>query len=125
MDKAVKNGIVQSGQYLILRFDFSRVARSRNIDESVESLKREINLGLSEFKLEYTNDLGQSFVSATSGFIQNDPTGNLTVLVLAVSRALQGIQKRGEESHPLWGVRGVCLFLLHTIMHSNTYRSIC
>ena len=110
MDKAVKNGIVQPGRYLILQFDFSRVARPRNIDDSVESLKNEINDGLSEFKLKYTEDLGESFTSETSGFVQNDPAGNLTDLVNAVNRALQGIQKRGEKGHPLWGVQGVCLF---------------
>jgi hypothetical protein len=115
VDKAVENDIVKPGQYLILQFDFSRVARSRNINESVESLKREINLGLEEFKLEYTNDLGQSFASATSRFKENDPTGNLTVLIKAVDRVLRGIQKRGEESHPLWGIRGVYLF--HTTIH--------
>jgi hypothetical protein len=69
-----------------------------------------MNLGLEEFKLEYTNDLGQPFASATSGFIQNDPARNLKVLVNAVNRALQGIKKRGEENHPLRDVRGVCLF---------------
>ena len=110
MDKAVRNGIVKPGQYLILEFDFSCVARPRNIDESVEFLKREINRGLSRFKLEYTEDLGQSFASETSGFIPNDPAGNLRDLIEAVDRALQGIQKRGEEGHRLWGVRGVCLF---------------
>jgi hypothetical protein len=110
VDKAVKNGIVKPGQYLILEFDFSRVARPRNINESVEFLRREINRGLSEFKLEYTNDLGESFASATSGFIQNDPAGNLTDLVNAVNRALQDIEKRGEENHPLRDIRGVCLF---------------
>jgi hypothetical protein len=117
VDKAVKNNIVKPGQYLILEFDFSRVARRRNINESVESLAREINRGLSEFKLEYTKDLGESFASATSGFIQNDPAGNLTDLVNAVSRALQGIQKRGKEDHPLWDVQGVSLF--QTTAHHN------
>jgi hypothetical protein len=110
VDKAVKNGIVKPGQYLILEFDFSRVARPRNINESVEFLRREINRGLSEFKLEYTNDLGESFASATSDFVQNDPAGNLTDLVNAVNRALQDIEKRGEENHPLRDIRGVCLF---------------
>jgi hypothetical protein len=110
VDTAVKNGIVQPGQYLVLHFDFSRVARPPNIDESVPSLEREINRGLSEFMLNYTEDLGESFASTTSGFIQNDPAGNLTDLVTAVDRALQGIRKRGEEGHPLWGVQGVCLF---------------
>jgi hypothetical protein len=110
VDKAVKNGIVQPGRYLVLHFDFSRVARPPNIDDSVQSLEREINRGLSEFMLDYAKDLGESFASRTSGFIQNDPAGNLTDLVTAVDRVLQGIQKRGEKGHTLWGVQGVCLF---------------
>jgi hypothetical protein len=118
VDKAVKNGIVQPGQYLILQFDFSRVGRYRNIDKSTEFLKREINRGLSKFKLEYTKDLGESFASATSGFIQNDPAGNLADLVLAVDRALRGIQRRGEKDHPLWDVRGVSLFQTTTRYNS-------
>jgi hypothetical protein len=114
VDKAVKNGIVQPGQYLILRFDFSCVARPRNLDGSIESLARELNRGLSRFKLEYTGDLGQSFASETSGFVQNDPAGNLRDLVEAVDRALQGIQRRGEESHPLWGcTRGMLVRTTH------------
>ena len=110
MDKAVKNGIVKPGQYLVLEFDFSRVTRTPKITESVEFLRREINRGLSEFKLKYTNDLGPSFASATSGFKEDNPARNLKVLVNAVNRELRDIQKRGEEGHPLWGVRGVCLF---------------
>ena len=119
MDKAVKNGIVKPGQYLLLEFDFSRVARTRKIDESAEPLWREINRGLSEFKIRYTKDLGESFASATSGFIQNDPAGNLTDIVNAVDYALQGIQERGEENHPLWDIRGACLF--HTTAYHNTF----
>jgi hypothetical protein len=111
VDKAVKSGIVQPGQYLILQFDFSRVARPHNMDESTEFLRREINRGLSEFKLEYTEILGgESFASATSGFIQNDPAGNLIDLVNAVDRVLRGVQKQGKNDHPLWGIQGVCLF---------------
>jgi len=117
VDKAVRNGIVKPGQYLILEFDFSCVARPRNIDESVEFLKREINRGLSRFKLEYTEDLGESFASATSGFTQNDPAGNLADLINAVDRALQDIQKRDEKGHPLRDVRGVGLFQITT--HHN------
>jgi len=109
VDKAVRNGIVKPGQYLILEFDFSRVTRTPKIDESVESLKREMNRGLSKFMHVYSKDLGESFASITSGFVPSDPAGNLTDLIKAVDRALQGIQKRGKESHPLWGVRGVCL----------------
>jgi hypothetical protein len=114
VDKAVKNGMVKPGQYLILEFDFSRVERTPKINESVEFLRSEINDGLEEFKLEYTNNLGQSFASATSGFKENDPARNLKVLVNAVDRELRDIQKRGEKDHPLWGVRGVCLFQIAT-----------
>jgi len=99
-----------------LGFDFSR--RTPKITESVEFLGREINRGLSNFMLEYTNDLGESFASATSAFKENDPAGNLTDLVDAVDRALQGIHKRGKEDHPLWDVQGVSLF--QTTTHHNT-----
>jgi hypothetical protein len=110
VDKAVKNGIIRPGRYLILEFDFSGVDRSRNLNESAESLRRLINLGLSIFKLNYTKDLGESFASQTSNFIKNDPAGNLADLVEAVDFTLQNIHNRGEESHPLWDVQGVCLF---------------
>ena len=110
MDKAVKGGIVQPGQYLILQFDFSRVARPRDMDEFTESLKGEINRGLREFKFEYAVHLGQSFESATSGFIPNDAVGNLTDLIGAVDLVLQDIHDGHKKDNPLWGVRGVCLF---------------
>jgi hypothetical protein len=110
VDKAVQNSIVQPGQYLILDFDFSRVTRTLKMDDSVESLRREINRRLSSFKIDYTEFLGQSFASATSDFKKNDPAGNLKNLVKAVDRALRDIKERGEENHPLRDVRGVCLF---------------
>jgi len=110
VDKVVKNGIIQPGRYLILEFDFSRVDRSRNLNESAESLRRLINRGLSRFKLNYTKDLGEPFASQTSNFIENDPAGNLADLVEAVDFTLQDIHNRGEESHPLWDVQGVYLF---------------
>ena len=110
MDKVVKNGIIRPGRYLILEYDFSCVDRSRNLNESVESLRRLINSGLSRFKLNYTKELGELFASQTSNFIKNDPVGNLADLVKAVDFTLQDIHNRGEESHPLWDVQGVCLF---------------
>jgi hypothetical protein len=102
-----------------LEFDFSRVTRTPKIAESVESLRGEINYGLSEFKLAYTNDLGESFASATSAFRENDPAANLRDLIGAVGHALGGIQERGEEDHPLWGVQGASLF--QTTTHHNTF----
>ena len=118
MDKAVKNGIVKPGQYLVLEFDFSRIPRPLKLDESVEFLRAEINDELTEFKREYTDDLGQSFALATSGFKENDPTGNLKKLVKAVHRALRDIKRKGGKNHPLRDVQGVCLFYIIVYHHT-------
>jgi hypothetical protein len=125
VDKAVKDGIVQPGQYLLLHFDFSRVTRNLkrdgSMDGSVEFLGEEINDELSEFKREYDRHLGPSFALATSGFKEGDPAGNLRKLIRAVDRALRDIKSKDEKGHPLWDVQGVCLFYTtHTIIYSNT-----
>jgi hypothetical protein len=119
VDKAVKNGIVQPGQYLMLCFDFSRVTRTLNMDESVRFLRSEINDELLNFRREYANNLGQSFISATSDFKEDNPAGNLKNLIIAVDRALRDIKMGGEKNHPLWDVRGVCLF--YTITYHNIF----
>jgi hypothetical protein len=111
-------GKLKPGQYLVLEFDFSRVTRTPKIAEFVEFLRGEINHGLSEFKLKYTKDLGESFASATSAFRENDPVGNLRELIGAVDHALEDIQESGDEDHPLWDVQGVSLF--QTTTHHNT-----
>jgi len=110
VDKAVQEGIVQPGRYLILDFDFSCVTRFSIMNESTTFLQRNINDSLLQFKYNYTKALGESFASETSNFIENNPARNLRVLIRAVNRALQGIHDRGEEKNPLWDVEGVCLF---------------
>jgi hypothetical protein len=100
-----------------LEFDFSRVTRTPKIAESVESLRREISRGLSRFKLEYTDNLGESFASATSAFGKDNPAGNLRALVGAVDLALQDIRENGEKDDPLRDVQGVSLFQITT--HHN------
>lgn len=121
VDKAVKNGIVRPGRYLILEFDFSCVDRSHNLNESAESLRRLINRSLSTFKLNYTKDLGELFASQTSNFIENDPAGNLIGLVEATNLTLQGIHNRGEEHHPLWDVQGIYLLADEYDAYANEY----
>ena len=118
MDKSVQENRIQPGRYLILEFDFSK-ARPIKLDEYAKTLSREINRGLSAFKLDYTEYLGQAFSLQTSRFIEDDPAGNLAKLIESVDRVLQGIHDRDEKEHPLWGVQGVCSRLLHIIMHSN------
>jgi hypothetical protein len=110
VDEDVKNGIVQPGQYLILELDFASAALPHSLEEYAQTAGREINIALSKFKRQYTKYLGQSFALETSDFIQNDPSGNLRSLVVAVDGALQDIHARGDKDHPLWDVQGVCLF---------------
>ena len=119
MDKDVEDGIVQPGLYLILEIEFSCARRSCTLHESAESLARQIHRGLERFKGHYTKYLGESFALATSSFVPNDPAGNLTDLINAVDRALQGIEERGEKNHPLQDVQGVFLFQTTAYHNAN------
>lgn len=125
MDNDVKNGIVQPGQYLVVEFDFSRIIRAPDMDESVEALVEEINHGLSRFMINYSKHLGDLFTSDISALKEGTPAGNLTRLIAEVDHALNHIHESGDKGHALWGVKGVCFMLLHTITHFNAYRSIC
>ena len=106
MDEAVQMGMVHPGRYLILDFDFSRVNRSRSMNQSAEAFKAEIHLGLWKFKRQYTDYLGPSFASETSD-LRDNPSVNLARLIEAVNFALQDIHRRGEKNNPLWDVKGV------------------
>jgi len=119
--KAVQSGIVKPGQYLILQFDFSRVARPQKIGESTKSLHREINLGLWEFRHTYGEHLGEFFESATSGFLDQESTNNLTHLIKAVDFVLQDIHDKGQNGHPLWDVRGIFLLADEYDSYANEY----
>jgi hypothetical protein len=122
VDKVVEDGIVQPGLYLILEFEFSCARRSCTLHDSAESLARQIHRGLERFKGHYTKYLGESFASATSSFVPNDPAGNLSCLIDAVDLALQNIRDRDEKDEkddPLPGVQGVCLF--QTAAHHNAF----
>jgi len=96
VDKAVQNGIVEPGKYLVLEFDFSCVDRPCNLDESAEHLREEINIGLSTFKHDYAKLLGLSgltsgandlenisfkpWISTISGLTRSDVLGALRVI---------------------------------------------
>ncbi|KIX05226.1 uncharacterized protein Z518_06098 [Rhinocladiella mackenziei CBS 650.93] len=84
VDKAVNNGTIQPGRYLLLEFDFSRPARPRDGSESAQFIAQHINGRLSKFKRDYTKYLGESFASQTSTFMENNPAGNFEQLIDAV-----------------------------------------
>jgi len=98
------------GQYLILNFDFSRIDRSPPMEKATQSLAQEINRTLLRFKRTYVDYLGESFALETSHFIDSNPVLNLGILIAAVDDALGDIHNKGDKNHPLFGVKGVCLF---------------
>src|SRR6266568_903206 len=98
------------GQYLVLNFDFSRIKRSPPIERSTQFLAQEINETLLDFKDAYIDHLGESFALRTSRFTDSNPILNLRILNAAVDRALGNIHNKGDKDHPLFGVKGVCLF---------------
>jgi len=109
VNRAVKDGKVMPGQYLVLNFDFSCTDRSLPIENAMQSLAQEINDTLLDFRLTYADYLGESFALETSRFINSNPVRNLRILIAAVDRALGNIYDKGDENNPLFGVKGVCL----------------
>jgi hypothetical protein len=98
------------GQYLVLNFDFSRIDCSPPIEKATQALTQEINRTLLRFKRTYVDYLGDSFASETSHFIDSNPVLNLGILNAAVDNTLTDIHNKGDKNHPLFGVKGVCLF---------------
>jgi hypothetical protein len=98
------------GQYLVLNFDFSRIDRSPPIEKATQALAQEINRTLLRFKRTYVDYLGDSFALETSRFIDSNPALNLGILSAAVDNALEDIHNKGDKNHPLFSVKGVCLF---------------
>ena len=111
MDKAVNDGNILPGQYLVLEFDFSSITRSPKLDEAAQFLADGINGSLLDFVSTYAEYLGESFTSQVSRSTTiGNPTQNLKNFVEAVHHALRGIHKKGDKSHPLFGTQGVCPF---------------
>jgi len=98
------------GQYLILNFDFSQIDRSPPIEKATQALAQEINQTLLQFKRTYVDYLGDSFALETSRFINSNPVLNLRILNAAVNNALEDIHNKSDKNHPLFSVKGVCLF---------------
>ena len=114
MDKAVQDGKATPGQYLVLKFDFSKIVHSHDIRTATKNLTRNINSSLVDFTDEYAKHLGESFASRTSQhFNSSDPSGNLGHYVGAVNTALRRIREASNKNHPLFGIKGVCHSRLH------------
>ena len=111
MHRAVKAGTIAPGQYLVLRLDFSSISCPSNVDLAAERLRRGINKMMDRFKKTYNKYLHNSPAwREISQFESDDPAQNLCDLVTAVDNALQHIHDGGDENHPLFNIKGVCLF---------------
>ena len=100
-----------------MEFDFSNVVRTPKINDSLESLREEIDRGLLVFNNQYTGILGKSFASAISAFKESEPVAALAKLINTVDSELEGVQNAGKKDNPLWDVQGVSLF--QTTTHYN------
>lgn len=126
VDKAVNDGEVLPGQYLVLEFDFSSITRSPKLGEAAQFLADGINGSLLDFMSTYTEYLGESFASQVSRFTTNgNPTQNLITLVNAVHHTLRGIRKKGDKSHPLFGAQGIYLLADEYDTFANEYMDPC
>lgn len=108
MHRAVKDGKIVPGQYLVMKFDFSAISRPSKIDLAAGRLEIGINMMMDRFKKTYNEYLHDSPAwREISLFETDDPVRNLYVLVTAVDNALRHINKGGNKNHPLFGVNGV------------------
>ncbi|OCK88579.1 DUF1703-domain-containing protein [Cenococcum geophilum 1.58] len=121
VNRAVKDGKVMPGQYLVLNFDFSCTDRSLPIENAMQSLAQEINDTLLDFRLTYADYLGESFALETSRFIDSNPVRNLRILIAAVDRALGNIHDKGDKNNPLFGVKGIYLLVDEYNSYANEF----
>ena len=92
-------GKVKPGQYFILKFDFSTVERSPNVDATAQHLKICISQTFKEFYNTYVTYLGEDAKTLI------DPDSPALSLRQCVGRVNSAIQKSGDES--LTGIQGV------------------
>ena len=114
MQKDIAAGKMKPGQYFILKFDFSRIARSPDDKAADRSLKNSINGSFRRFYNTYGEHLGED---ANSLINPDEPSQSLEQCVEKVNSA---IQKRGNEA--LAGIQGVsvdCSLTLNLELNST------
>lgn|SRR5271154_7046530 len=92
-------GKVKPGQYFILKFDFSTVERSPDVDAAARYLKMSISQTFEEFYNTYVTYLGEDAKTLI------DPDSPALSLRRCVERVNSAIQKSGDES--LTDIQGV------------------
>src|SRR5271154_540971 len=96
-------GKVKPGEYFILKFDFSTVERSQDINDAARYLKKAISQAFEVFYETYVTYLGEDAIKLI------DPDSPAISLERCVGRVNSAIQKGDDESlTDIQGVRTDC-----------------
>ncbi|RPB01402.1 hypothetical protein L873DRAFT_1803582, partial [Choiromyces venosus 120613-1] len=122
VDQDVKQNRVTPGQYLILKFNFAKVRRTRDLNEAAQGLANNIIQSLEEFYGDYYPYLGGSLDQLISKEInQGDAIYSLANLVDIVDHTLREVKNGGDKKHPLANVKGIYLLADEYDAFSNEY----
>ncbi|RPA91673.1 hypothetical protein L873DRAFT_1818968, partial [Choiromyces venosus 120613-1] len=122
VDKDVKENKVTPGQYLILKFNFAEVRRTRDLNKAAEELALNIIRSLKRFYGDYYPYLGGSLGQMISENInQRSAIDSLANLVELVDRTLWEVKNGGDKKHPLANVKGIYLLADEYDAFSNEY----
>ncbi|RPB01585.1 hypothetical protein L873DRAFT_634150 [Choiromyces venosus 120613-1] len=100
---------------MILKFNFSAVNRTRDLNKAAQGLAVSIIRNLKGFYGDYYSYLGESLGQLISERIdQGDAINSLANLVQLVNRTLWEVKNGGDKKHPLANVKGVShAYILH------------
>jgi len=106
------------GRYFVLKFDFSEIHCSSDLEKANQNLITSLNEQIAYFYEEYAEYLGED-ISVLRESIHGSPITNLQRCVLFVRRALSLAQQKGNEK--LATVRGIYLFVDEYDSFANNY----
>jgi hypothetical protein len=105
VQKDIAKGIVTPGTYFVLKFDFSKVVRSPNLNETNESLKGNITQSFERFYKTYSRLSGKDKEELYKNIVPGNPARSMEKCVEWVQDVLLEAQEnRGKQ---LAGVEGV------------------
>jgi hypothetical protein len=109
---AVQEGTIKPNQYLVMKFDFSRIHPVNDLDHAAALLHSEINDCLTTFVDTY----GSLLEIEASSLKAENVQASLNFICRAVKKLLAKQQKVGNVG--FGGIRGVC-FILNSVPFSQ------
>ena len=93
MQKDITNGIVTPGTYIVLKFDFSQVLRSPNLNETNEKLNGNITQSFEDFYTTYSTYLGENEEELYKNIVPGDPARSMVKCVKWIRNVLSKARK--------------------------------